>query len=80
LGNTTAICNEHSSFSWGLILMLMHLSNSIVWSAYHFLLVIDPDSAGQMIFDTNEIVLCTVCMKDPMTKDKESIVVGNNYG
>jgi hypothetical protein len=32
-----------------------------------------------LVFDVNKIVLCTVCVKDPMTKDQESIAAGNNY-
>jgi hypothetical protein len=31
-------------------------------------------------FDVNQIVLCCVCAKNPMTKDQESIAAGNDYG
>jgi hypothetical protein len=34
----------------------------------------------ELVFDVNKIVLCPVCAKDPMTKDKESIAAGNDYG
>jgi hypothetical protein len=37
---------------------------------------LNPD----LVYNTNAIVLCPVCEKDPMMKDKESIAVGNNYG
>jgi hypothetical protein len=36
---------------------------------------LNPD----LFFDVNKIVLCPVCAKDPMTKDQESIVAGNDY-
>jgi hypothetical protein len=31
-----------------------------------------------LVFDVNKILLCPVCAKDPMTKDQESIVAGND--
>ncbi len=31
------------------------------------------------MFNVNQIVLCRVCAENPMTKDHESIAVGNNY-
>ena len=37
---------------------------------------LNPD----LVFDVNQIVLCRVCAENPMTKDRESIVAGNNYG
>jgi hypothetical protein len=33
-----------------------------------------------LVFDVNQIVLCHVCAENPMTKDKESIAAGNDYG
>ena len=33
-----------------------------------------------LVFDVNEIVLCPLCAKDPMTKNQESIATGSNYG
>ncbi len=38
--------------------------------------LLNPD----LVFDANQIVLCCVCAKNPMTKDKESIAAGNDYG
>jgi hypothetical protein len=32
-----------------------------------------------LVFDVNQIVLCRVCAENPMTKDQESIAVGNDY-
>jgi hypothetical protein len=32
----------------------------------------------ELVFDVNKIVLCPVCAKDPMTKDRESIAAGND--
>jgi hypothetical protein len=37
---------------------------------------LNPD----LVFDVNQIVLCCVCAENPMTKDKESIAAGNDYG
>jgi hypothetical protein len=37
---------------------------------------LNPD----LVFGMNKIVHCSVCTKDPMTKDQESIAAGNNYG
>ena len=37
---------------------------------------LNPD----LVFDGNQIVLCRVCAENPMTKDQESIVAGNDYG
>ncbi len=37
---------------------------------------LNPD----LVFDVNQMVLCCVCAENPMTKDQESIAVGNNYG
>jgi hypothetical protein len=37
---------------------------------------LNPD----LVFDVNQIVLCRVCAENPMTKDQESIAVGNDYG
>ncbi len=37
---------------------------------------LNPD----LVFDVNQILLCCVCAKNPMTKDQESIAAGNNYG
>ncbi len=34
----------------------------------------------ELVIDVNNIVLCLVCAKDPMTKDQESIAAGNDYG
>ncbi len=42
------------------------------WTFYH----LNPD----LVFDVNQILLCHVCAKNPMTKDQESIAAGNNYG
>ncbi len=41
--------------------------------AYYYL---NPDFE----FDVNQIVLCRVCAKNPLTKDQESIAAGNVYG
>ncbi len=37
---------------------------------------LNPD----LVFDVNQIVLWRVCAENPMTKDKESIAAGNDYG
>jgi hypothetical protein len=37
---------------------------------------LNPD----LVHNVNEIVLCPVCAKDPMTKNQESIAAGNDYG
>jgi hypothetical protein len=37
---------------------------------------LNPD----LVFDVNQIVLCLVCAKNPMSKDQESIAAGTNYG
>ena len=37
---------------------------------------LNPD----LVFNVNQIVLCRVCAKNPMTKDQESIAAGNDYG
>ncbi len=37
---------------------------------------LNPD----LVFDVNQILLCHVCAENPMTKDQESIAVGNDYG
>ncbi len=37
---------------------------------------LNPD----LVFNVNQIVLCRVCVENPMTKDEESITAGNNYG
>jgi hypothetical protein len=37
---------------------------------------LNPD----LVFDVNQIVLCSVCAENPMTKDQESIAAGNDYG
>jgi hypothetical protein len=37
---------------------------------------LNPD----LVFDVNQILLCHVCVENPMTKDQESIAAGNNYG
>jgi hypothetical protein len=37
---------------------------------------LNPD----LVFDVNQIVLCHVCAKNPMTNDQESIAAGNDYG
>jgi hypothetical protein len=37
---------------------------------------LNPD----LVFDENQIMLCRVCAENPMTKDQESIAVGNDYG
>ncbi len=37
---------------------------------------LNPD----LVFDVNQIVLCRVCAENTMTKDRESIAAGNNYG
>ncbi len=42
------------------------------WIFYHLI--------PELVFDVNQIVLCCVCAENPMTKDQESILAGNNYG
>jgi hypothetical protein len=37
---------------------------------------LNPD----LVFDVNQIVLCCVCAENSVTKDQESIAVGNGYG
>ncbi len=37
---------------------------------------LNPD----LVFDVNQIVLCCVYAKNPLTKDQESIAAGNNNG
>jgi hypothetical protein len=37
---------------------------------------LNPD----LVFNVNQIVLCCVCVENPMTKDQESIAAGNDYG
>jgi hypothetical protein len=37
---------------------------------------LNPD----LVFDVNQIVPCHVCAENPMTRDQESIVAGNDYG
>ncbi len=37
---------------------------------------LNPD----LVFNVNQIVLCRVCAKNPMTKDQERIAAGNDYG
>jgi hypothetical protein len=37
---------------------------------------LNPD----LVFDVNQIMLCHVCAENLMTKDQESIAVGNVYG
>jgi hypothetical protein len=37
---------------------------------------LNPD----LVFDVNQIVLCRVCAKNPLTKDQKSIAAGNDYG
>jgi hypothetical protein len=37
---------------------------------------LNPD----LVYDTNAIVLCPVCAKDPMMKNDKSIAAGNDYG
>ncbi len=37
---------------------------------------LNPD----LVFNVNQILLCRVCAKNPMTKDQESIAAGNDDG
>jgi hypothetical protein len=37
---------------------------------------LNPD----LVFNVNQILLCYVCAKNPMTKDQESFAAGNNHG
>jgi hypothetical protein len=37
---------------------------------------LNPD----LVFDVNQIMLCRVCVENPLTKDQESIAAGNDYG
>jgi hypothetical protein len=41
-------------------------------TCYH----LNPD----LVFYVNQIVLCRVCAENLVTKDQQSIAVGNNYG
>ncbi len=37
---------------------------------------LNPD----LVFDVNQIVLCSDCTENPMTKDQERIAASNDYG